>query len=88
MLTGEIVETGGYELMLRVNEIEKLADGNTAADANSIKGKRIRVEGFLNPHGDTYNALNIGDAIRLSIVHRRRADESFFVTDLLETVGE
>lgn len=88
VLQGEIVETGGYELMLKVNEIEKIADGNSATNTDSIKGKRIRVENFLATHGDAYSALHPGDTIRLSIAHRNRTDESFTVTELLETIGE
>ena len=45
-LKGKILESGGYELLMLVDEVVSVADANKATAPKSIMGKRIRVSGF------------------------------------------
>ena len=82
-LTGKIVESAGYEVVLEPTEIKPSSE-NKAGQPESIKGKRIRVAGFYNQHRDLYADLHEGDTIRLSVSHRIPASDSLQVTDQLE----
>ena len=82
-LTGKIVESEGYEVVLEPTEI-KPSNENKAGQPESIKGKRIRVAGFYNQHSDLYADLHEGDTIRLSVSHRNPASDSLQVTGQLE----
>ena len=82
-LTGKIVESAGYEVVLEPTEIKPSSE-NKAGQPESIKGKRIRVAGFYNQHRDLYADLHEGDTIRLSVSHRIPASDSLQVTAQLE----
>jgi len=82
-LTGKIVESAGYEVVLEPTEIKPSSE-NKARQPESIKGKRIRVAGFYNQHSDLYADLHEGDTIRLSVSHRNPASDSLQVTGQLE----
>ncbi len=82
-LTGKIVESAGYEVVLEPTEIKPSSE-NKAGQPESIKGKRIRVAGFYNQHSDLYADLHEGDTIRLSVSHRNPASDSLQVTGQLE----
>jgi hypothetical protein len=87
-LRGKIVEVSGYEMLLRAEEITSLDDANTASDANSIKGKLVRINGFYNDHADKFNELQPGDIIRVSVRHANHIFDMFGVTDVLEIVEQ
>ncbi|MEO1997333.1 MAG: hypothetical protein ABGZ17_18855, partial [Planctomycetaceae bacterium] len=86
-LTGKIVEVGGYELLLQVSELKAAAD-NKAANADSIKGHRIRIVGFYNDHRELFADLHAGDVVRLSTTHRNPEHDELTVTNLLQKVGK
>ncbi len=84
-LTGKVVETAGYEVLLQVSQVQP-ADENKAADPNSIKGRRIRIAGFYNDHADAFADLHDGDLMRVSTRHRNPQSDSLDVTETLEKV--
>ncbi|MDF1843531.1 MAG: hypothetical protein P1U77_19000 [Rubripirellula sp.] len=86
-LTGKIVESAGYEVVLEPTEIKPSSE-NKAGKPESIKGKRIRVAGFYNQHSDLYADLHEGDTIRLSVSHRNPASDSLQVTGQLEKLDK
>ena len=85
-LRGKIVEVAGYEVLLRAEEILSLDDASTASDANSIKGKLVRINGFYNDHADKFSELQLSDIIRVSVRHANPIFDTFGVTDILELV--
>ncbi len=87
ILQGKIVEVGGYEVLLRVDEVVKVADGNKATHADSIKGKRIRLVGFYDQHRDAFKDLHEGDTLRISATHADPTYDELRVTNVLEKVG-
>jgi hypothetical protein len=84
VLRGKIVEVAGYEVLLRAEEILSLDDASTASDANSIKGKLVRINGFYNDHADKFSELQLSDIIRVSVRHANPIFDTFGVTDILE----
>ena len=88
VLRGKIVETAGYEVLLRAEEILSLDDASTASDANSIKGKLVRISGFYDDHADKFNELQLSDIIRVSVRHANPIFDTFGVTDVLEIVEQ
>ena len=82
-LTGKIIESAGYEVVLEPTEIKPSSE-NKAGKPENVKGKRIRVAGFYNQHSDLYADLHEGDTIRLSVSHRNPASDSLQVTGQLE----
>ncbi|MDA9856499.1 hypothetical protein N9D23_00135 [Rubripirellula sp.] len=86
-LTGKIVESAGYEVVLEPTEIKPSSE-NKAGKPESIKGKRIRIAGFYNQHSDLYADLHEGDTIRLSVSHRNPASDSLQVTGQLEKLDK
>ena len=86
-LTGKIVETAGYEVLLQADEI-KPSEEDQASNAKSILGKRIRIGGFYDKHADQYADLHEGDTIRVTVVHRNPSSDAFNVTDVLEKVED
>ena len=86
VLQGKIAEIGGYEVVLRVQRVVKLSPGNSAADANSIKGKLVRLVGFYGRHQKLYKDLHAGDLIRASASHGDPTFDEFRVTQVLEKV--
>ena len=85
-LKGKILESGGYELLMLVDDVASVDDANKAADPKSIKGKRVRVSGFYNDHADKFNGLLPNDIIRVGMLHRNTAFDMFEVTDVLEVL--
>ena len=88
VLKGKIVEVGGYEVLLRAEEITSLDDASTASDANSIKGKLVRISGFYDDHADKFNELQLSDIIRVGVRHANPIFDMFGVTDVLELVEQ
>ena len=86
VIKGKILETSGYEVLLLAEEIVSVEDSNKASDADSIKGKRVRISGFFNDHADKFNSLQTSDTLRVGIQHRNRVFDMFDVTDVLEIV--
>lgn len=86
-LVGKVIEAVGYEVLLEVRDV-KPAESNKAADAASIKGKRIRIAGFYNGHADAFADLHKGDTIRVSTTHGNPKHDALNVTDVLEMVGK
>ena len=82
----KILEASGYEVLLLAEDVVSLDYANKASDANSIKGKRVRISGFFNDHADKFNSLQTSDTIRVGIQHRNRVFDMFDVTDILEIV--
>ncbi len=74
LLQGKIVEVGGYEILMTVEEIVSVAKESKAANVEVIKGKRIRVIG-LYAHKDAYDGLHVGDRIRVRVSHTDPNDE-------------
>ena len=58
------------------------------SDANSIKGKLVRINGFYNDHADKFNELQPSDIIRVSVRHANHIFDMFGVTDVLEIVEQ
>ena len=85
-LKGKILESGGYELLMLVDEVVSVADANKATAPKSIMGKRIRVSGFYNDHADKFNSLLPNDIIRVGMLHRNTDFDMFDVTDVLEVL--
>ena len=85
-LKGKILESGGYELLMLVDEVVSVADANKATAPKSIMGKRIRVSGFYNDHADKFNSLLPNDIIRVGMLHRNTDFDMFEVTDVLEVL--
>ena len=88
VLQGKIIEVGGYEVLMIVDEVPKSADDSKAANGDSIKGKRIRVVGFYNQHADVFHDLHVDDTIRLSVSHADPTHDELVVTGLLERMGK
>ena len=86
VIKGKILEASGYEVLLLAEEIVSVEGSNKASDANSIKGKRVRISGFFNDHADKFNSLQTSDTLRVGIQHRNRVFDMFDVTDVLEIV--
>ena len=87
VLSGEIVELDqGYELLLRVDKIVKLSGDSEATDADSIKGKLVRLNGFYAQHRDLFNDLGVGDTIRVGTRHANRTHDELGVTDVLAKI--
>ena len=86
VIKGKILEASGYEVLLLAEEIVSVEDSNKASDADSIKGKRVRISGFFNDHADKFNSLQTSDTLRVGIQHRNRVFDMFDVTDVLEIV--
>ncbi len=84
-LVGTIVEAIGYEVLLDVTDV-KPADGNNAADAASIEGKRIRIAEFYNNHADAFTDLHEGDTIRVGVTHQNPQRDALDVTKVLERI--
>jgi len=85
-LKGKILESAGYELLMVVDDIASVADANEAVDPKSIKGKRVRVNGFYDGHADKFNSLLPNDIIRVGMRHRNTNFDMFEVTDVLEVL--
>jgi len=88
VLKGKIVEVGGYEVLLQAEDIVNLGVGNEASDANSIKGKLVRIGGFYDNHADKFNELQPSDMIHVGVRHANRIFDMFGVTDVLEIVEQ
>lgn len=88
VLKGKIVEAGGYEVLLHAEEITSLDDASTASDANSIKGKLVRISGFYDDHADKFSELQPSDIIRVGVRHANPIFDMFGVTDVLEIVEQ
>ncbi|MAV35524.1 MAG: hypothetical protein CMJ59_08700 [Planctomycetaceae bacterium] len=87
VLSGEIVELDqGYELLLRVDKVVKLSGDSKATDADSIKGKLVRLNGFYTQHQDLFNDLGVGDTIRVGTRHANRTHDELGVTDVLTKI--
>ena len=86
LLQGKIVEVGGYELLLAVDDVVSVSKESKAADADSIQGKRAYVVGFFGRHEDAFNELHVGDKIRLSVSHQDSSHDELTVTELLEEI--
>ncbi len=86
VIKGKVLEASGYEVLLLAEDVVSLDDANKASDANSIKGKRVRISGFFNDHADKFNSLQTSDTIRVGIQHRNRVFDMFGVTDVLEII--
>ena len=82
-LVGTVAEAQGYEVLLDVQS-SRPSDDSKAKDANSIVGKRIRIAGFYEQHGDAFSDLHEGDKIRVSVAHRNVASDAVRVTDVLK----
>lgn len=85
-LVGKVIEAVGYEVLLEVRDL-KPSDSNEATDANSIKGKRIRIAGFYNGHADAFADLHNGDTIRVGVTHQNPQRDALEVTGVLEKIG-
>ena len=85
VLQGTIVETGGYEAMLRVERVVHTGEGNESQDANCIEGKLVRLTGFFR-HQKKYNDLRLGDTIRVGARHANPTHDELGVTGVLEKV--
>ena len=85
VLQGTIVETGGYEAMLRVEKVVHTGEGNESQDANCIQGKLVRLTGFFR-HQKKYNDLRLGDTIRVGARHANPTHDELGVTSVLEKV--
>ena len=88
VLKGKIVEAGGYEVLLHAEEITSLDDASTASDANSIKGKLVRISGFYDDHADKFSELQPSDIIQVGVLHANPIFDMFSVTDVLEIVEQ
>ena len=88
ILQGKIVEVGGYEVLLRAEDIVNVSDGNKATDANSIRGKLVRIGGFYDDHRDKFSELQPSDIIRVGVRHANRAFDMFGVTDVLDIIEQ
>lgn len=87
VLQGKIVEVGGYEVLMTVDQVVDVAKRSEAKNAKSIEGKRIRVVGFYNEHADAFKDLHAGDLIRVSAAHRNASHDELQVTKVLQKVG-
>ena len=86
-LTGKIVESAGYEVLLEVAKAEPSASSDSE-DEKSIVGSRLRIAGFFDQHKDAYAELKQGDKIRVSVSHPNVKSDAMTVTSLLEKIDE
>lgn len=86
-LTGKILESAGYEVLLEVAKAEPSASSD-AEDEESIVGSRLRIAGFFDQHKDAYDELKQGDKIRVSVSHPNIKSDAMTVTGLLEKIDE
>lgn len=86
-LTGKILESAGYEVLLEVAKAEPSASSD-AEDEESIVGSRLRIAGFFDQHKDAYDELKQGDKIRVSVSHPNVKSDAMTVTSLLEKIDE
>ncbi|MEC8474301.1 MAG: hypothetical protein VXZ38_06620 [Planctomycetota bacterium] len=84
-LTGKIIYSTGYEVLLEVEEVTP-TENSRAETPNSITGKRIRIAGFFNGHQEAYADLSAGDQITVSVVHRNPNSDAVTVTQKLEVL--
>ena len=75
-------------MLLHAEEITSLDDASTASDANSIKGKLVRISGFYDGHADKFNELQLSDIIQVGVRHANPVFDTFGVTDILEIVEQ
>ncbi|MEC8799305.1 MAG: hypothetical protein VXX55_01005, partial [Planctomycetota bacterium] len=86
-LTGKILESAGYEVLLEVAKAEPSASSD-AEDEESIVGSRLRIAGFLDQHKAAYDELKQGDKIQVSVSHPNIKSDAMTVTGLLEKIDE
>ncbi len=86
-LTGKILESAGYEVLLEVAKAEPSASSD-AEDEGSIVGSRLRIAGFFDQHKNAYDELKQGDKIRVSVAHPNIKSDAMTVTGLLEKIDE
>ena len=86
-LTGKILESAGYEVLLEVAKAEPSASSD-AEDEESIVGSRLRIAGFFDQHKDAYDELKQGDKIQVSVSHPNIKSDAMTVTGLLEKIDE
>ena len=86
-LTGKILESAGYEVLLEVAKAEPSASSD-AEDEGSIVGSRLRIAGFFDQHKDAYDELKQGYKIQVSVSHPNIKSDAMTVTGLLEKIDE
>ena len=86
-LTGKILESAGYEVLLEVAKAEPSASSD-AEDEESIVGSRLRIAGFFDQHKAAYDELKQGDKIRVSVSHPNIKSDAMTVTGLLEKIDD
>jgi outer membrane protein assembly factor BamB len=86
-LTGKIVEVAGYEVLLSVTDQIPASD-SAATDADSIRGKRVRIVGFYNQHREAFEDLHEGDKIQVSVSHPDPNHDELEVTNVLNPVQD
>ncbi len=78
----------GYELTIRVDEVEQTTEGSEATDPESIRGRLLDLQGFYNrPFRATFDDLRIDDRIRGGVIHSNPIVDTFNVSELLEPIG-
>ena len=86
-LTGRVVESEGYEVLLQISSFES-SDGSQATMPDRLTGQRIRVVGFYNQHREFFDNLHEDDTIQVSVEHSDPARDEFTVTDIAEQHGD
>ena len=66
----------------------KPTSDSKAAKPECIKGRRVRIVGFYNEHGELFGKLHDGDTIRVSVRHADPRHDEFQVTDVLKKIDK
>jgi len=85
VVTAKIVRksTELHELVIEIEKIEELFDGNQAKKPRSTVGKQLLLGGFWNRQ-DAFHDLKVGDRVRCGMVHRQVLSDHFDAAEVLQ----
>jgi len=88
VLQGKIIEAGGYEVLMEVEKVLKVGEGNKSVDPNSIKGKWVRLAGFYPQYEKLFKELRPTDIIQIGARHEDAVFDVFQVQGELVKIEE
>jgi beta-lactamase regulating signal transducer with metallopeptidase domain len=75
------------EVILRVANVRKLWEGNSAKDANSIQGKSVMLAGFWNRR-EAFHELKVGSTIEVGMNHAALRSDHLMVIEGIQIIRE
>lgn len=75
------------EVVLRVDQVRQVWDGNRAKDAKSIEGKPLVLAGFWNRR-DAFHELKVGGKVELGMNHNTPRSDHLTVSETIRAIRE